>query len=122
MKLLKSIFVEKYIKYCKESLKAMEKGDSRTNNRYAKRLNRLEKQYENEEYYLEALNEIMDNEDLGVASFAASEFLKRNSNTEKAERVLKKVMQETSGVTAFGAEMALKIWHERTNGNEIKKR
>ncbi len=43
MKLSKSIFVEEYIKYTIEALKAMEKGDSRTNNRYVKKLYALEK-------------------------------------------------------------------------------
>ena len=113
MKLSKFIFVEEYIKYTIEALKAMEKGDSRTNNRYVKKLYALEKKYENEDYFIETLKELMDNDNLRVASGAASESLRRNSNIEKAVSTLKKVSEKASGITAFTAEMVLKVWNER---------
>ncbi len=55
----------------------------------------------------------MDNDNLRVASGAASESLRRNSNIEKAVSTLKKVSEKASGITAFTAEMVLKVWNER---------
>ena len=56
--------------------KAMSKGDYRTNNRYVRKLNKLVKKYENEDYFIEALSKLMDNKNLEVASIAVTDSLK----------------------------------------------
>ena len=91
----------------------MEKNDYRTNNRYAKRLNQLIEKYKNEEYFLTALNEIMDNNNIKVSSTAAVESLRNNANIDKAIQKLKEISnRKDSGLVGFSSGIALERWEK----------
>lgn len=114
MILSKEQFIEQYIYYKKKMDKATKKDDYKTNNKYALKVNDIIKVYENESYFAEALNELMDNENYTVASNAASDSLRHNCNIEKAIMTLEKISnKEDAGITGFSAGMALKIWREK---------
>ena len=111
MKLEKSILIEKYIFYCVEMEKAMEKNDYRTNNRYAKRFCKLTQKYEGEDYYIEALDELMENKNVNVSANAAVDSLRCNANIDKAVKILKEISEnEKPGINKLGAEIALERW------------
>ena len=61
MKLSKEQFIEQYIYYKKKMDKANKEDDFKTNNKYALKVNDIKKVYENESYFAESLNELMDN-------------------------------------------------------------
>lgn len=106
-------FIEKYIEYAIEIDKNLKKGNSRINNKYAKKLNKLNNQCRNEEYYINGLNKLMDNNDLGVASIAAADSIRNKANMEKAIQTLERISKtEGIGLTAFSAKWALKRWRE----------
>lgn len=114
MKLSKEQFIEQYIYYVTEMQKAMEKDDYRTNNKYVKILNKIIKQSETEDYFVEALNELMDNRNLEVSSNAAVDCLRHNCYIERAVKVLEKISnKEDAGITGFSAGIALKTWKEK---------
>lgn len=77
MSLNEDEFIEKYIEYVLEMDKNIEKGNSRLNNKYVKKANRLNKQYKNEDYYINALNRLMNSNNLSVASNAAADSLRK---------------------------------------------
>ena len=113
MSLNEDEFIEKYIEYVLEMDKNIEKGNSRGNNRYVKKANKLNNQCKNEDYYINALNRLMDNENLSVASNAASDSIRNKTNMEKAIQTLERVSKtEGIGLTAFSAKLALKRWRE----------
>ena len=114
MKLSKEQFIEQYIYYITEMQKAMEKDDYRTNNKYVKILNNIIKKNESEDYFIEALNELMCNHNAEVSTNAAVDCLRHNCYIEKATEILKEISNKTdSGITGFGAGIALKIWKEK---------
>lgn len=77
MKLSKENFIEQYIYCITEMQKAMLKNDYRTNNKYASKLTKLNEKYENADYYKKALSELMDSNNLKLASIAAADSLRR---------------------------------------------
>ena len=114
MKLSKEQFIERYIYYKKKMDKATKKDDYKTNNKYALKVNDIIKVYENESYFAEALNELMDNENYTIASNAASDSLRHNCNIEKAIITLEKISnKEDAGIIGFSAGIALKTWKEK---------
>ena len=111
MKLEKTDFIEKYVQYCIEMEKAMKKYDYRTNNRYAKKFYNLKQKYKSENYYIEVLDELMENENLNVSSNAAVDSLRNNANIDKAVKILREISdKEKPGLNKLGAEIALEIW------------
>ena len=114
MKLSKEQFIEQYIYYKKKMDKANKEDDFKTNNKYALKVNDIIKVYENESYFAEALNELMDNENYTIASNAASDSLRHNCNIEKAVITLEKISnKEDAGIIGFSAGIALKTWKEK---------
>lgn len=114
MKLNKEDFIEQYIYYITEMQKAMSKNNYRTNNKYALKLNKLNEKYKNEDYYENALNELMDNNNFKISSNAAVESFRNNCNIDKAIKVLKEISnREDAGIEGIKAGMALKIWLEK---------
>ena len=117
MKLSNENFIEQYIYCITEMQRAMLKDDYRTNNRYVLKLNKLIKKYENEDYYIEALSELIDNENLEVSSTASVESLRYNCNIDKAVRTLEKISsRKDTGIVGFAVGITLKRWKE--NGAE----
>ena len=111
MKLEKTDFIEKYIQYCIEMEKAMKKNDYRTNNKYAKRLTKLNQECKNEEYYISALNDLIDNANLKVSAVASADSLRQNANIDKAIKKLEYISSRKDfGIISFGAQMTLEIW------------
>ena len=114
MKLSKEQFIEQYIYYKKKMDKANKEDDFKTNNKYALKVNDIIKVYENESYFAEAMNELMDNENYTIASNAASDSLRHNCNIEKAVITLEKISnKEDAGIIGFSAGIALKTWKEK---------
>ena len=114
MKLSKEQFIEQYIYYVTEMQKAMEKDDYRANNRYVTILMKKIKKVETENYFIEALNELMDNCNIKVASAAAAESLRHNCNIDKAIKTLEDISnQKNAGIIGFSAGIALKTWREK---------
>lgn len=113
MDLNREEFIIKYEEYVTKSLSAMEKGNYIVNNRYSKKLNKLNEKYKNEEYYIETLKELMDHSNLRIASIAAADSIRNKANIEKAIQTLERVSKtEGIGLTAFSAKWALKRWRE----------
>ena len=123
MKKSKEQFMEQYIYYVLEMRKATSKGDYRTNNKYARKIKKLKTQYENEDYFNEVLNELMDDNDLEIAFSAASDSLRKNVNIDKAIRKLEEISSKkdidnksdfnVNYYSAFRAEIVLNIWREK---------
>ena len=114
MKLSKEQFIEQNIYYITEAQKAMEKDDYRTNNKYVTILMKEIKKVETENYFIEALNELMDNWNIKVTSAAAAESLRHNCNIDKAIKTLEDISnQKKSGIIGFSAGIALKTWKEK---------
>ena len=123
MKKSKEQFMEQYIYYVLEMRKATSKGDYRTNNKYARKIKKLKTQYENEDYFNEVLNELMDDNDLEIAFSAASDSLRKNVNIDKAIRKLEEISSKkdidnksdfnVNYYSAFRAEIVLNIWKEK---------
>ena len=123
MKKSKESFIEQYIYYVLEMRKATSKGDYRTNNKYARKIKKLKTQYENEDYFNEVLNELMDDNDLEIAFSAASDSLRKNVNIDKAIRKLEEISSKkdienksnfnVNYYSAFRAEIVLNIWKEK---------
>ena len=115
--------MEQYIYYVLEMRKATSKGDYRTNNKYARKIKKLKTQYENEDYFNEVLNELMDDNDLEIAFSAASDSLRKNVNIDKAIRKLEEISSKkdidnksdfnVNYYSAFRAEIVLNIWREK---------
>ncbi len=123
MKKSKEQFMEQYIYYVLEMRKATSKGDYRTNNKYARKSIKLNERYENEDYFNEVLNELMDDNDLEIAFSAASDSLRKNVNIDKAIRKLEEISSKkdidnksdfnVNYYSAFRAEIVLNIWKEK---------
>ena len=114
MKKSKECFIKKYIYYAVKIQKAALKNDTITNNMYARKLNKLVIQYENEDYFSEALSELMDNDNLEIESDAASDSLRKNVNIDKAVRILEEISnKKDAGIIGFSSGIALKKWREK---------
>ena len=114
MKKSKEQFMEQYIYYVLEMRKATSKGDYRTNNKYARKSIKLNERYENEDYFNEVLNELMDDNDLEIAFSAASDSLRKNVNIDKAVRILEEISnKKDAGIIGFSSGIALKKWREK---------
>ena len=115
MKKSKEQFMEQYIYYVLEMRKATFKGDYRTNNKYAKKINKLKAQYENEDYFANALSAMIDNDNLEIAMNAASDSLRNNVNIDKAIKRLEEISKKENSAEwgVFRAEIVLRIWREK---------
>lgn len=111
MKLDKKTFMDKYIYYTLKMEEAMSRNNYRINNFYVLKANKLIEKCENEKYYEEALNELMDNENLKISADAAADSLRRNCNIDKAVKKLKEIsIREDAKLVAFSAGIALETW------------
>ncbi len=114
MKSNKNYFIEQYINYIINMQNAMLKNNYRTNNRYALKLNKLNDKYQNENYYIEALKELIDNNNIEVSFNASSDSLRHNCNIDKALKKIEEISNKQDiGIIRFEAEIALKIWKEK---------
>ncbi len=122
LKKSREIFIEQYIYYVLEMRKATFKGHYRTNNKYAKKIYKLKTQYENEEYFGEALSAMIDNDNLEIAMNAASDSLRKNVNIDKAIKKLEEISSKKDienkanfnvNFSAYRAEIVLDIWREK---------
>ena len=114
MKKSKEQFMEQYIYYVLEMQKATFKGDYRTNNKYARKSTKLNKEYENEDYFSEVLSELIDNENLEIALTAAADSLRRNINIDKAVKILEETsIREENNILGLTSGIVLKKWKEK---------
>lgn len=64
-------------------------------------------------------NKLMDYEDDRVRGTAAIHSLKMNINIKKAEWTLENLAKQSNPISAFGAEMALKVWRGEIPGKDL---
>ncbi len=120
MRLSKEIFGEQYINYIIQMQNAMLRDDYKTNNKYSKKLNKLNEKYQNEEYYKDVLNELMKNANLEISSCAAVDSLRHNYNIERAINTLKEISSSgDSGIIGFSAGVALEMWLKKLEESNI---
>lgn len=114
MKQSKEMFIEQYIDYSIKLEKSLFEKSSKMNRKYARKINKLIETNENEDYYIEALSELIDNDNLRISSGAAIDSLKHNCNIDKAVRRLEEISsREDTYVVGFAAGIILQRWREK---------
>lgn len=110
----KESFIERYIFYIAKSQYTMLEKDYINSDKYIQELKRIKKEYENEEYYKEALNELMKIDDFGISLEAAKDCIKHNINIDKTIKTLEDLSKrEDLETIAFEARNLIKDWKEK---------
>ncbi|CDE90002.1 unknown [Clostridium sp. CAG:389] len=89
----KEDFIERYTFYITKIQDAILENDYINNNIYEQKLKALNEEYEKEEYYIEALNELMENESFIIAMEAIKDCFKHNINIDKARKKVEELLK-----------------------------
>lgn len=109
----KEEFLEKYIEYANLSTDAMKHNNYRKNNILVDKIYKLVNKCESSIFFEDALNELMDNDDIEIKISAAYRSLKYNFNVERAKKILIDASKRDDiGISALHAKMNLKIYNK----------
>ena len=89
----KEDFIERYTFYITKIQDAILENNYINNNIYEQKLKALNEEYEKEEYYIEALNELMENESFIIAMEAIKDCFKHNINIDKARKKVEELLK-----------------------------
>lgn len=82
----KEDFIERYAFYITKIHDAVLENNYINSNIYEQKLKTLNEEYEKEEYYMDALNELMENENFIISIEATKDCFKHNINIDKARK------------------------------------
>ena len=87
----KEEFIERYVFYITKIQDAILENNYINSNEYEQKLKKLNEEYEKEEYYMGALNELMENKNFEISIEATKDCLKHNIDIDKAIKTLKDI-------------------------------
>ena len=110
-KLTKEQFIQEYIKYAVGMRAHMENNNYRKNNVLTKKFNKFLDSYEMEEYFEEALCDLMNDSRVNVKVSAACKALRYKIHIETSLNILKDISKKNYKFDSLSSEMVLKMYY-----------